>query len=148
MGMSSKAGANPGPFSDARSEARLKESSRFSLDSIFSGVAEYRDGSRGASVVERESRSPDAYEAVFAALAHPARRRILMTIHFNRGAMTAGEIAAVFAHAWQTTTRHLQVLEAAGLLTHERQGRHRIYRLARKRLELVRDWLAWFARKP
>lgn len=90
----------------------------------------------------------DAYEAVFAALAHPARRRILMTVHFGGGAMTAGEIASVFAHAWQTTTRHLQVLEAAGLLTHERQGRTRVYRIERKRLELVRDWLAWFSRKP
>ena len=58
--------------------------------------------------------------------------------------MTAGEIAAVFAHAWQTTTRHLQVLEAAGLLTHERQGRMRIYRIERKRLALVSDWLAHF----
>ena len=58
--------------------------------------------------------------------------------------MTAGEIAAMFAHAWQTTTRHLQVLEAAGLLTHERQGRMRIYRIERKRLALVSDWLAHF----
>jgi DNA-binding transcriptional ArsR family regulator len=58
--------------------------------------------------------------------------------------MTAGEIAAVFAHAWQTTTRHLQVLEAAGLLTHERAGRMRIYRIERKRLALVSDWLAHF----
>ena len=58
--------------------------------------------------------------------------------------MTAGEIAAMFAHAWQTTTRHLQVLEAAGLLTHERQGRMRIYRIERRRLALVSDWLAHF----
>jgi len=87
---------------------------------------------------------PDAYEAVFSALAHPARRRILLTVYFNRGAMAAGEIAAMFSHVWQTTTRHLQVLEAAGLLTHERQGRMRIYRLERKRLSLVSDWLAHF----
>jgi DNA-binding transcriptional ArsR family regulator len=100
-------------------------------------------------VAGRESKSRlDAYEAVFGALAHPARRRILLTIHFNRGSMTAGEIAAVFRHAWQTTTRHLQVLEAAGLLTHERRGRSRIYRIATQRLELVRDWLAWFSREP
>jgi len=58
--------------------------------------------------------------------------------------MAAGEIAAMFAHAWQTTTRHLQVLETAGLLTHERQGRMRIYRIERKRLALVSDWLAHF----
>ena len=88
----------------------------------------------------------DAQEAVFSALAHPARRRVLLTVHFNGGSMTAGEIAAIFSHAWQTTTRHLQVLEAAGLLTHEKKGRMRIYRIETKRLELVRDWLAWFSR--
>lgn len=90
----------------------------------------------------------DAYEAVFSALAHPARRRVLLSVYFNGGSMTAGEIAAMFAHAWQTTTRHLQVLEAAGLLSVEKQGRSRIYRLELKRLELVQDWLAHFFRKP
>lgn len=95
----------------------------------------------------RESKPDvDVYESVFAALAHSARRRVLLTIYFNGGAMTAGEIAAIFEHAWQTTTRHLQVLEAAGLLTHERQGRMRIYRIQRKRLELVKDWLAHFSK--
>jgi DNA-binding transcriptional ArsR family regulator len=88
----------------------------------------------------------DAYESVFAALAHAARRRVLLTIYFHGGSMTAGEIAAIFERAWPTTTRHLQVLEAAGLLTHENQGRMRIYRIQRKRLELVRDWLAHFSR--
>jgi DNA-binding transcriptional ArsR family regulator len=96
---------------------------------------------------KRDSKTrQDAYEAVFSALAHPARRLVLMTLHFNGGSMTAGEIAKVFEHAWQTTTRHLQVLEAAGLVRHERQGRRRIYRIEKKRLELVRDWLAWFSR--
>lgn len=98
---------------------------------------------------KRESKARlDAYEVVFSALAHPARRRVLLAVYFNGGSMTAGEIAAMFVHAWQTTTRHLQVLEAAGLLEHERQGRMRIYRLNRKRLELVRDWLGHFFRKP
>src|SRR5882672_4577942 len=86
----------------------------------------------------------DAYEAVFCALAHPARRRVLLAVYFQGGSMTAGEIAAMFAHAWQTTTRHLQVLEAAGLLKHEKQGRMRIYRIEKKRLELVTDWLSGF----
>src|SRR5262245_38534661 len=88
----------------------------------------------------------DAYESVFGALAHPARRRVLLAIYFNGGAMTAGEIAAIFEHAWQTTTRHVQVLEAAGLLKHERQGRMRMYRIERKRLALVSEWLAHFQR--
>jgi len=90
----------------------------------------------------------DAYEAVFGALAHAARRRVLMAVFFNGGSMTAGEIASVFGHTWQTTTRHLQVLEKAGLLSAERQGRQRFYRLEKKRLELVRDWLTNFSRKP
>ena len=90
----------------------------------------------------------DAYEAVFTALAHPVRRRMLVTLNFQGGSMTAGEIAAMFEHAWPTTTRHLQVLEAAGLLHHERQGRTRIYQIDRKRLELARDWLAWFSKDP
>ena len=38
---------------------------------------------------------PDTYEAVFGALAHPARRRVLLAVYFNGGAMTAGEIAAI-----------------------------------------------------
>src|SRR6516225_3354028 len=87
----------------------------------------------------------DAYEAIFTALAHPVRRRILMTLHFEGGSMTAGDIAAVFEHAWPTTTGHLQVLQSAGLLRQEQQGRTRIYRLDRRRLELVLDWLAWFS---
>ena len=89
----------------------------------------------------------DAYEAVFTALAHPVRRRILVTLHFEGGSMTAGEIAAMFEHAWPTTTGHLRVLESAGLLHHDRQGRTRVYQLDRRRVELVRDWLAWFSKE-
>ena len=88
----------------------------------------------------------DAYETVFSALAHAARRRVLLTIYFNGGSMTAGEIAAIFDHAWQTTTRHLRVLETAGLLSHEKQGRMWIYRIEQKRLKLVSDWLAHFSK--
>jgi DNA-binding transcriptional ArsR family regulator len=90
----------------------------------------------------------DAYEAVFTALAHPVRRRILLTLNFQGGSMTAGEIADMFEHAWPTTTRHIQVLELAGLLHHERRGRTRVYHIDRHRLELVRDWLAWFLKDP
>lgn len=90
----------------------------------------------------------DAYEAVFTALAHPARRRILLTLHFEGDSMTAGDLANLFEHAWPTTTRHLHALEAAGLVRHERRGRTRIYRIDRRRLELVRDWLAWFTKPP
>lgn len=86
-----------------------------------------------------------ALQAVCEALAHPARRQILLTVHF-REQMSAGQIAGRFAHAWPTTTRHLRVLENAGLLAHERQGRARVYRVAREPLALLGEWLAWFDR--
>ena len=99
-------------------------------------------------VRQRAKQPEDVYEAVFTALAHPARRRILMTLHFQGGSMTAGEIAGIFEHAWPTTTGHIQGLESAGLVYHDRQGRSRVYHLDRRRLELVRDWLAWFSKDP
>ena len=79
-----------------------------------------------------------------AALAHPARRQILLTVHLRKGSMTAGEIAGRFACAWPTTTRHLKVLEAAGLLRVEKVGRTRVYRLQKRRLGVVAEWLGWF----
>jgi DNA-binding transcriptional ArsR family regulator len=99
-------------------------------------------------VAKRSTRRSDAYEAIFTALAHPARRRVLHALYFAGGAMTAGEIAAMFKHAWPTTTRHLKVLEAAGIIRHERRGRGRLYRLDTQRLRLARDWLGVFFKKP
>jgi DNA-binding transcriptional ArsR family regulator len=90
----------------------------------------------------------DAYDLVFEALAHPARRRILTSLNFAGGEMTAGAIAGLFAHAWPTTTRHLQILERAGLVAHERRGRSRSYALNRPRLALAAGWLGWFDRDP
>jgi DNA-binding transcriptional ArsR family regulator len=90
----------------------------------------------------------DAYDLVFEALAHPARRRILTSLNFADGRMSAGAIAALFAHAWPTTTRHLQTLERAGLIAQAREGRRRIYRLDRRRLALAGSWLGWFERDP
>ncbi|HEX6468440.1 MAG TPA: metalloregulator ArsR/SmtB family transcription factor [Streptosporangiaceae bacterium] len=81
------------------------------------------------------------YDRVFAALAHPARRQILITLHFEGGAMGAGQIARMFEHAWPMTTRHLRVLEEAGLVRHERQGRTRTYHLNPRHISLVWDWL-------
>lgn len=89
----------------------------------------------------------EALEQVVSAIAHPARRQILLTIHMRGGCMAAGAIAARFAHAWPTTTRHLRVLEGAGLLEHEKVGRTRVYRLKHARLSLVSEWLAWFDRE-
>jgi DNA-binding transcriptional ArsR family regulator len=66
---------------------------------------------------------------VFGALANEHRRHILVTLHARGGAMTAGELADRFSHSWSTTTRHLQRLEAAGLVHVEKAGRERRYTL-------------------
>jgi DNA-binding transcriptional ArsR family regulator len=89
----------------------------------------------------------EALDAVSAAIAHPARRQILLTVHL-RGSMTAGEIAGRFAHAWPTTTRHLGVLVEAGLLKQERSGRNRIYEVDHARLGVLEEWLGWFRKAP
>jgi len=82
---------------------------------------------------------------VFAALAHPSRRQILLVLRFRGGKMTAGEIAQRFSCTWPTTTRHLQVLESAGLVRVEKSGRGRLYHLDTDLLLTVtRNWLRWF----
>jgi len=81
---------------------------------------------------------------VFWALSHRARRQILMTLYFRGGEMSAGDIAKRFAHAWPTTTRHLKVLEEAGLVTVERQAQARLYRLRSEKLKAITEWIAWF----
>lgn len=81
---------------------------------------------------------------MFWALSHRARRQILMTLYFRGGEMSAGDIAKRFAHAWPTTTRHLKVLEEAGLVTVERQAQARLYRLRSEKLKAITEWIAWF----
>lgn len=86
----------------------------------------------------------EVLDQVVVALAHPARRQILLTLHFRGGVATAGEIASRFEHKWPTTTRHLRVLEDAGLLHQEKRGRTRVYTLDKNRLALLTEWLGWF----
>ena len=76
-------------------------------------------------------------DQVFKALAHPSRRHVLLVLHYRGGEMTAGEIAGRFACTWPTTTRHLHVLEDAGLVHVAQRGRERIYTVDRERLERV-----------
>ena len=94
----------------------------------------------------RAEQQLEALDAVVSALAHPARRQILMTIHLRGGEVPAGDIAARFAHSWPTTTRHLQVLEAAGLIRAQAQGRIRAYSIDLNRLAVLREWLGWFGK--
>lgn len=87
----------------------------------------------------------EALEKVFAALAHTSRRSILLVLHVRGGSMTSREIAERFDCAWPTVTRHLGVLEDAGLVHAERRGRERRYTLDTGRLVGVAGgWLRRF----
>lgn len=84
----------------------------------------------------------DAIDAVFAALAHRARRKIIQVLNARNGTATAGDLAARFSHSWPTTTRHLGVLARAGIVHVETDGRNRVYHLDRKHLLSTTDlWL-------
>src|SRR5215831_10550891 len=65
-------------------------------------------------------------DQVFGALAHPARRQILLSVYY-RGTCNAGDIARRFDCSWPTTSRHLATLVASGLLDVQKAGRERVY---------------------
>ncbi|WP_426512438.1 ArsR/SmtB family transcription factor [Dactylosporangium sp. McL0621] len=82
---------------------------------------------------------------MFHALAHPTRRHVLQVLHARGGAMTSGQLAGRFSHAWPTVTRHLRELEAAGLVVVTAVGRERHYTLDTGRLTGVTGlWLSVF----
>jgi DNA-binding transcriptional ArsR family regulator len=87
----------------------------------------------------------DDLDSVFGALAHQSRRTILSVLHARGGKMTSGAIAARFDCSWPTTSRHLRILEEAGLVAIALQGRERLYELNAIRLQAVAGgWLDRF----
>jgi len=82
-------------------------------------------------------------EAVFFALAHQARRHIVLLLGHTGGELPSGYLAKRFGHSWPTTTRHLRVLEDSGLVEVSRRGRTSNYRLKRDFVQhVLGDWLA------
>lgn len=95
--------------------------------------------------VGRGERELDELDKVFKALAHASRRHILIVLNARGGAITAGEIAKRFSCSWPTTSRHMRVLEQAGLVRVDRRGREWAYVLESERLHQVAGgWLKWF----
>jgi DNA-binding transcriptional ArsR family regulator len=95
----------------------------------------------------RGARELHDLDVVFNALAHQSRRTILTVLHTHGGAMTSGAIASWFDSSWPTTTRHLRVLQDAGLVKVELRGRERVYQLAPARLhDTATTWLTRFDR--
>jgi DNA-binding transcriptional ArsR family regulator len=78
-------------------------------------------------------------DAVFAALADPTRRAILARL--TRGAVSVTELAEPFAMSQPAVSKHLKVLEKAGLVTRGRDAQRRPVSVEAKPLEQAMDWL-------
>jgi DNA-binding transcriptional ArsR family regulator len=81
----------------------------------------------------------DRLDATFSALADPTRRAILRRL--VAGEATVTELAAPFAMSQPAISRHLKVLERAGLISRGRQAQRRPCRLEARGLQAATDWL-------
>lgn len=82
----------------------------------------------------------DHLSITLSALADPTRRAILARL--AKGEATVNEIAKPFDISLPAVSRHLKVLEAAGLISRAREAQWRPCRLEIKALRNVDDWLA------
>ena len=78
-------------------------------------------------------------DRAFTALGDPVRRA--MVARLSRGEATVNELAEPFPITKQAVSRHLQVLEAAGLITRSRDGQRRPCRLDPAALEALTSWI-------
>jgi DNA-binding transcriptional ArsR family regulator len=75
----------------------------------------------------------------FAALADPTRRAILARL--ARGDIGVLEVAQPFPMSQPAITKHLNVLERAGLISRHRDSRRRLCRIEAQRLKELSDWI-------
>jgi DNA-binding transcriptional ArsR family regulator len=92
-------------------------------------------------MVKRQSSSLDA---VFAALADPTRREILARL--SEGEASVKELAEPFEMTLPGVSKHLGVLEGAGLLTRTKEGRVRHCRLVPEPMGDALRWIAAYGR--
>src|SRR5215211_2542465 len=82
--------------------------------------------------------SPDVV-TTFAALGDPVRRSIVDRL--ARGEATVNDIAAMFPISLQAVSKHIKVLEAAGVVSRRREGKTRPVRLETAQLARSAEWL-------
>src|SRR6202046_2868260 len=86
----------------------------------------------------------DSLSTTFAALADPTRRAILARLAL--GEVSVNEIAAPFEMSLPAVSRHLKVLENAGLITRSRDAQWRPCRLRADQLKTATEWLEGYRR--
>jgi DNA-binding transcriptional ArsR family regulator len=82
----------------------------------------------------------DPLSLTFAALADPTRRAILVRLAEDEA--TVNELAEPFDISLQAVSKHLKVLEAAGLISRGRDGQYRPCRFEPAPLDTAADWIA------
>ena len=87
----------------------------------------------------------DALSKVFAALADPTRRD--MVARLTAGDATVGELAAPYDVSVQAVSKHLKVLEDAGLVTRSREAQRRPVHLEAEVFDLMTKWIERYRRQ-
>jgi DNA-binding transcriptional ArsR family regulator len=88
--------------------------------------------------------APDRLSSTFSALADPTRRAILARLAL--GQTPVSELAKPFAISGPAISKHLKVLERAGLITRGREAQWRPCRIEPQALKDVDDWLGRYRR--
>ncbi len=88
---------------------------------------------------------PDRLSQVFAALADPTRRD--MVARLCAGDATVGELAAPYDVSVQAVSKHLKVLEGAGLVTRGRDAQRRPVHLEAEVFDLMTKWIERYRRE-
>ncbi len=88
----------------------------------------------------------EALDRAFAALSDPTRRAII--IRLSRGDASVGDLAQPFAMSLPAISKHVRVLEGAGLISRRREGRTQRCTLVPERMARAAAWieqnrLAW-----
>ena len=81
----------------------------------------------------------EALDRAFAALADPVRRAMIARL--SRGPATVNELAGPFAISLQAVSKHISVLEAAGLVWRSREAQRRPVHLDAAALERLTSWI-------
>ena len=99
-----------------------------------------RDAIYSTTVLINQTDEEDRLSATFAALADPTRRAILARL--TEGEATVNELAEPFPISLQAVSKHIKVLERAGLIARGRSAQLRPSRLQGEALKDVADWVA------
>jgi DNA-binding transcriptional ArsR family regulator len=83
--------------------------------------------------------APEPERSVFRAIADPTRRAMLDRL--RRGPTAVNELASAFAQSRPAISKHLRILREAKVVSEERHGRERLYRLEPEQLKEVADWI-------